>query len=170
MRPTWEFAGSIYLPKWHCLVYRDEKLGVQREEYTRRHQAIPRGKPKVSYFLTGVERKFRTEKQLMRAWEKKSRKGQSGEMIRIVVRECLLFVALFTVGFLYVEITYFHQFRGLDGLRDLVDEFLRSLNHLSRSYFQERWFLLLAPYLAVQAGRALLFLIRRLTRRKRQVV
>ena len=163
--PNWEYAGSIYLPKWHCLVYRDEKLGVQREVYTRRYGATPRGKPKVSYFLTGVERRFKTEKQLMHAWTKKSKKGHVNKTIRILARECLLFVVLSVVGFLYVEFVHFHQFQGLDRPRELVDEFLRSLDHTSRPYFEERWFSLLAPYLIVQAGRALFFLTRRLTRK-----
>jgi hypothetical protein len=168
--PNWEFAGSIYLPKWHCLVYRDEKLGLQKEEYTRRHGATPRGKPKVSYFLTGVQRRFRTERQLMRAWEKKSKRGPVNKTIRIVARECLLFVVLFAIGFLYVEFVHFHQFRGLDRPQELVDEFLRSLDHMSRSYFAQWWFSLLAPYLAVQAGRALFFSIRKLTRKQKAVL
>jgi len=168
--PRWEYAGSIYLPKWHCLVYRDEQLGVQREEYTRRHGTTPRGKPKVFYFLTGVQGRFRTEKQLMRAWAKKSKEGNVDKTIRIVARECLLFVVLLAVGLFYVEFVHSHQFRGLDGPHELVDEFLRSLNHMSHAYFEKRWFSLLAPYLAVQAGRAFFFSIRKLTRKHNPVL
>jgi hypothetical protein len=168
--PEWEFAGSVYLPKWHCLVYRDEKLGVQKEVHTRRYGATPRGKPKVSYYLTDVEGRFRTEKQLMRAWVRKSKKGHPSTRIRIIARECLLFLVLIAAGFFYVEIVHFHQFRGLDGLHDLFDEFRRSLNHVSRFYLQQWWLSLLAPYVGVQAGRAAYFSIRRLTQKRKRVV
>jgi hypothetical protein len=168
--PNWEFAGSIYLPKWHCLVYRDERLGVQREEYTKRHGATPRGKPKVSYFITGVKGRFRTEKQLMRAWAKKSKEGRVDKTVRIVAREVLVLVALLTIGFLYVEFVHYHQFHGLGGPQELIDEFLSSLNHLSRPYIEERGFSLLAPYLAVQAGRVLFLSIRKLTQRHKPVL
>lgn len=168
--PEWEFAGSIYLRKWHCLVYRDERLGVQREEYTKRHGATPRGKPKVSYFITGVEGRFRTEKHLMRAWARKTKEGRIDKIVRIVAREIFLLVALFAIGFLYVEFVHDHQFHSFDRPQELINEFRRSLNHVSRSYFEERGFLLLAPYLAVQAGRALFFSIRRFTRKHKPVL
>jgi hypothetical protein len=65
-KPKWTYCASIYLPKKHCLLYRDEGLGVQLQVMTPANRVLFPLKEREYYFIDGVERTFRSEDELMR--------------------------------------------------------------------------------------------------------
>ncbi len=67
MRPHWVYSASIYRPKVHCLVYRDERLKVQMQIITPRNPTLLWRKPKEFYFIDGVEKAYRSEEKLIQA-------------------------------------------------------------------------------------------------------
>ncbi len=68
VRPEWSFVRSIYLTKKHCLIYRDEELGVQLQVETSSRYSYA-GHPKSHYYIDGVWRPFRSEDAMLRALE-----------------------------------------------------------------------------------------------------
>ena len=67
--PKWVYESSYYRPRWHYLVYRDDRLGVQMQCATR-WRGGRLGKHHVTtYYLDGEDKVFRSEKKLMRAVE-----------------------------------------------------------------------------------------------------
>jgi hypothetical protein len=66
-KPHWAYSASIYKPKVHCLVYRDEQLKVQLQIITPRNPTLLWRKPKEFFFIDGVERIFRSEDTLLKA-------------------------------------------------------------------------------------------------------
>jgi hypothetical protein len=67
--PSWKYASSVYLPKHHCVIYRDEALGVQKQVMTRRSPLIFPAREREFFFIDGDRRTFRTQERLMAALE-----------------------------------------------------------------------------------------------------
>ena len=67
--PDWTFAASLYLPKHHCMLYRDDRLGVQLQVMTKT-RGLFRGSPSEFYFIDGVKRIFRKEEALVKHLKK----------------------------------------------------------------------------------------------------
>jgi hypothetical protein len=65
--PIWKFCSSIYRPRKHFTLYRDEKLGVQLEVMVKRNWVFFPPREKQTYFIDGVNRVFTKELKLMRA-------------------------------------------------------------------------------------------------------
>jgi hypothetical protein len=65
--PTWKYASSVYLPKHHCVIYRDDALGIQKQVITRRWTFIFQAREREFYFIDGDKRTFRSEDRLMAA-------------------------------------------------------------------------------------------------------
>lgn len=63
--PDWTFAASLYLPKHHCMLYRDDRLGLQLQVMTKT-RGLFRGSPAEYYFIDGVKRVFRNEETMIR--------------------------------------------------------------------------------------------------------
>ena len=74
-KPKWTYCASLYLPKKHCLLYRDEGLGVQLQVMTRTDRVLFHPKEEEYYFIDGVERIFRSEDELMRYHHAASTRG-----------------------------------------------------------------------------------------------
>jgi len=72
--PFWTFGASIYLPKHHCLIYRDESLGVQLQVMTKT-RGFSCGKVREYYFVDGVKKVFHNEESMLKALEHKQRQG-----------------------------------------------------------------------------------------------
>jgi hypothetical protein len=70
--PSWKYCSSIYLPKEHCTLYRDEALGVQLQIMMKRGWSIIPPKEKCYYFIDGVDGVFRSEDELVLALEKRN--------------------------------------------------------------------------------------------------
>jgi hypothetical protein len=65
--PEWEYAGSVYLPKWHYTAYRDDSLGVEMRVYTRRTWSHFLRNHKRFYFIDGIPRVYKTQEELFTA-------------------------------------------------------------------------------------------------------
>lgn len=65
--PQWKYAASIYLPRHHCLIFRDDELGVQKQVMTRRTAFALLAREREYYFIDGEKRTFRSEQKLLRA-------------------------------------------------------------------------------------------------------
>lgn len=65
--PKWKYAASVYLKRHHCLLYRDEQLGVQKQVMTRRFSFLLHPREREYYFIDGVDDTFRNESTLLRA-------------------------------------------------------------------------------------------------------
>jgi len=72
--PNWNYEASIYLPDKHCLVYRDEDLGVQLQIMTKR-RGIVNGKAKEYYFIDGDNHIYKSEGSLIHALEVRKAKS-----------------------------------------------------------------------------------------------
>jgi hypothetical protein len=64
-QPNWTYQASMYLPKEHCMVYRDDTLGVQLQVMTRRRRFPWLSRVREFYFIDGVDRAFRSEKSML---------------------------------------------------------------------------------------------------------
>ena len=64
MKPQWEYVFNTYLPRHHCVLYRDNVLGVQLQVITKTSGWVVR--PKTYYFIDGVRRSFDSEAKLIR--------------------------------------------------------------------------------------------------------
>jgi hypothetical protein len=65
--PKWKYAASVYLKRHHCLLYRDDQLGVQKQVMTRRYSFLFRPHEREYFFIDGVDDTFRSESALLRA-------------------------------------------------------------------------------------------------------
>jgi len=64
LRPQWQYVFNTYLPRHHCVLYRDNTLGIQLQVMTKTSGWISR--PKSYYFIDGVKGSFHTETKLIR--------------------------------------------------------------------------------------------------------
>jgi hypothetical protein len=69
-KPSWTYCTSVYLPKKHCTVFRDESLGVQLQVEVRREWTLFPPKERSYFFIDGVERVFRSEDRMVRALQR----------------------------------------------------------------------------------------------------
>lgn len=67
IEPQWKFTASVYLRHHHCLLYRDDHLGIQKQVMTRRNTFLFPPKERNFFFIDGVSTVFRTEERLLRA-------------------------------------------------------------------------------------------------------
>jgi hypothetical protein len=67
----WKYTASVYLKKHHCLLYRDNDLGIQKQVMTRRERSMFRTHEQRFYFIDDVEDTFYTEEELVKALAKK---------------------------------------------------------------------------------------------------
>jgi hypothetical protein len=65
--PQWKYASSIYLPRHHCVIFRDDELGVQKQVMTRRNTFIFPAREREYYFVDGDRRTYRSEDHLLKA-------------------------------------------------------------------------------------------------------
>lgn len=65
--PSWKYSSSVYLPKHHCVIYRDDALGVQKQVMTRRWTFLFQPREREFYFIDGDKRTFRSEDRLIAA-------------------------------------------------------------------------------------------------------
>ena len=65
--PSWKYASSVYLPKYHCVIYRDDSLGIQKQIMTRRSTLLFPAREREFFFIDGDKRTFRTEERLLAA-------------------------------------------------------------------------------------------------------
>jgi hypothetical protein len=70
--PSWRYSSSIYLPRKHCTVFRDDDLGVQLQVMAGRDRTFWRRRRKYQYFVDGVDRVFTSKVDLMRALERRN--------------------------------------------------------------------------------------------------
>jgi hypothetical protein len=70
--PFWKYASSVYLPKYHCVIYRDDTLGIQKQVMTRRSPLFFSAREREFFFIDGDRRTFRSQERLMAALEMKS--------------------------------------------------------------------------------------------------
>ena len=64
LRPQWQYVFNTYLPRHHCVLYRDNTLGIQLQVMTKTSGWISR--PKSYYFIDGVKGTFSSETKLIR--------------------------------------------------------------------------------------------------------
>jgi hypothetical protein len=65
--PEWKYASSIYLPRHHCVIFRDEEMGLQKQVMTRRNTFLFPPRERNFYFIDGDRRTFRSEEHLLKA-------------------------------------------------------------------------------------------------------
>lgn len=66
--PRWELRMHINGVKRHSLLYRDDKLHIQKEIHTPvGKDGYTMGKGKVYFFIDNDKREFRTEQELIKA-------------------------------------------------------------------------------------------------------
>jgi hypothetical protein len=64
--PNWKFTASVYLRHHHCLLFRDEHLGVQKQVMTRRNTFLFPPKEHEYFFIDGVSTVFHSEERMLR--------------------------------------------------------------------------------------------------------
>jgi hypothetical protein len=70
VEPEWRFTASVYLRRHHCLLYRDDHLGIQKQVMTRRKPVFFLPSERSYYFVDGVSTVFRSEERMLRAWKR----------------------------------------------------------------------------------------------------
>ena len=75
-KPMWTYCTSVYLPKKHCTVYRDDTLGVQLQVEVKRDWTFFPPKERSYFFIDGDAKVFRSESSLVRELER-ARAGRS---------------------------------------------------------------------------------------------
>ena len=68
--PRWKFTASVYLRHHHCLLYRDEHLGVQKQVMTRRNTFLFPPKEREFFFIDGVSTVFHSEERMLRTLDR----------------------------------------------------------------------------------------------------
>ena len=63
--PQWKFTASVYLKRHHCMLYRDEYLGVQKQIMTRRNGIFTTPKERVYFFIDGISEAFHSEERML---------------------------------------------------------------------------------------------------------
>jgi len=81
VRPDWSFVRSVYLSRKHCLIYRDEELGVQLQVETLLRYSYAEH-PKNHYYIDGVRRPFRSEDAMLRALEFRENESSHPSLFR----------------------------------------------------------------------------------------
>lgn len=74
IEPDWEYARSVYLPKWHFTAYRDDTLGVEMRVYTRRTWSPFRRNQKEYFFIDGNPKVYKTQEKMLVALAHKGQK------------------------------------------------------------------------------------------------
>jgi hypothetical protein len=69
--PSWRYSASMYLPRKHCTVYRDDDLGAQLQVMVGRGRSFLHRRGKYQYFVDGVDRVYKSEADLMQALEQR---------------------------------------------------------------------------------------------------
>ncbi len=69
-RPAWSYCSSVYLPKKHCAIYRDDDLGVQMQVEIRRDWSFFPPTERQYFFIDGVKKIYRSEEKMVRALQK----------------------------------------------------------------------------------------------------
>jgi hypothetical protein len=64
---TWKYTASVYLRRHHCLLFRDENLGVQKQVMTKRKTFLFAPREREFYFIDGVATVFHSEERMLRA-------------------------------------------------------------------------------------------------------
>ena len=72
VEPQWKFTASVYLRRHHCLLYRDDNLGVQKQVLTRRKTFLFAPKERSYFFIDGVSTVFHSEERMLRALKRKA--------------------------------------------------------------------------------------------------
>ena len=67
IEPEWEYARSVYLPKWHFTAYRDDAIGVEMRVYTRRTWMPFLRNHKEVFFIDGSPKVYTTQEKLLKA-------------------------------------------------------------------------------------------------------
>ncbi len=75
--PQWKYAASIYLPRHHCLIFRDDALGVQKQVLTRRSSLPFFARERAYFFIDGKKNTFRSEEKLLRILSSLPRNGRN---------------------------------------------------------------------------------------------
>jgi hypothetical protein len=87
-KPAWSYCSSVYLPKKHCAIYRDDNLGVQMQVEVKRDWTFFPPKEKQFFFIDGVKTTFKSEEKLVSALAKShyphSLLRESGNVLRSV--------------------------------------------------------------------------------------
>jgi len=72
VEPQWKFTASVYLKRHHCLIYRDDQLGVQKQVMTRRNSFLFAPKERTYFFVDGISTIFHSEQRMLRALKRKA--------------------------------------------------------------------------------------------------
>ncbi len=64
---TWKYTASVYLRRHHCLLFRDENLGVQKQVMTKRKTFLFAPHEREFYFIDGVATVFHSEERMLRS-------------------------------------------------------------------------------------------------------
>jgi hypothetical protein len=70
-RPDWKFLSSNYFAKTHALVFNDKVLGVEKHICTKRDPTLFGSRERVFFRITGDEREYRTQEDMIAALRKK---------------------------------------------------------------------------------------------------
>lgn len=82
LEPQWKFTASVYLRRHHCLLYRDDQLGVQKQVMTRRNTILFAPKERSYYFIDGVSRVFHSEERMLRTLKRRAAARSSFSLSR----------------------------------------------------------------------------------------
>jgi hypothetical protein len=77
IEPEWEYARSVYLPKWHYTAYRDDGIGVEMRVYTRRTWMPFLQNHKEYFFIDGFPKVYTTQEKLLKALDNQKAKKLS---------------------------------------------------------------------------------------------
>ncbi len=76
-KPAWSYCSSVYLPKKHCAIYRDDGLGIQMQVEVKRDWTFFPPKERQYFFIDGIKRTFKSEEKLVHALEQSLFKNSS---------------------------------------------------------------------------------------------
>jgi len=65
--PKWRFVNSMSMLTEHSLLYRDDSISAQKEIWTKFRNGHPVGKGKVTFYLDGDDREFKSERAMLAA-------------------------------------------------------------------------------------------------------
>jgi hypothetical protein len=82
--PHWTYNSSRYEGKKHCLVYRDDHLGVELQVFTPSGTSFFAGREKKAYLIDGVEKKFRSEQAMLRMLDRIAEREVQGRHSLII--------------------------------------------------------------------------------------
>jgi len=82
IEPQWKFTASVYLRRHHCLLYRDDHLGIQKQVMTRRNTFLFAPKERNFFFIDGISTVFHSEERMLRALKRKAAQRESFSLSR----------------------------------------------------------------------------------------